>query len=70
MGIALQAEQRPALHVVADPAATAAIVATTRVRTRLRLRLTHRQGAAADRAGAQGRAGREQVHPWCTLLLR
>lgn len=72
MGIALQAQQRPALHAVADPAAMAAIVVTNRVRTRIRL--PHRQGAAgaaADQAVAQeGRAGREQAHPWCTRLLR
>jgi len=62
-----RAVQRPALYAVAAMAATAATAATGRTRPRP----TPRRGAAAaGTAAAQGRAGREQVHPWCTRLPR
>jgi len=60
--IVQRAQQRTALHA---GVATADIVATGRVRTRIRL--IHRRGAAgavvAGPAAAQSRAGREPVRP-------
>ena len=67
--IAQRAVERPALHAVAAMAATA--VGPTRTRP------SPRQGAAGQAGAvslgpvaAEGRAGREQAHPWRTRLPR
>ena len=65
MDIAQRAVERPALHAVVVLAAMAATG-----RTRIRLTLRHGAVSAAGPVAAQGRAGREQVRPWCTRLPR
>ena len=67
MAIAQRAVQRPAPHVVAALAATRRI----RIRPTPRRRAAAAAGAvSAGPAAAEGRAGREQVRPWCIRLPR
>lgn len=74
MAIAQRAVERPALHAVAPPVATAA---TGRPRTRPRTRPTPHRGAvgaagaaSAGPAAAEGPDGREPVRLWRTRLPR
>jgi len=62
--------QRPAPYAVAVLAATA-VTGRTRSHPTPRLGAVEApEGAVADPAAAQGRAGREQVRPWYTRLPR
>lgn len=71
--IARRVGQRPAPYAVAVLAATAVTAATGRTRPHPTPRLgaaKASEGAVADPAAAQDRAGREQVRPWYTRLPR